>query len=54
MSDNSFRVSDSSDDESNPDDLPSHKMPSNVRQIKLHLQKVQNITEMQMYAFKFE
>lgn len=55
MSDNSFRVSDSSDDESNPDDPPPHKIPSNVRQIKLHLQKVQNdITEMQMYAVYFE
>lgn len=55
MSDDSVILSESSDEEIYTDDLPCHKIPSNVRQMNLHLQKVQNdVTDMQTYAVYYE
>lgn len=55
MSDDSVILSESSDEEIYTDDLPCHKIPSNVRKMNLHLQKVQNDkTEMQMYGVYYE
>lgn len=55
MSDNSIISSYSSEDEFSPNQDDPQKGPSNIRQIKLHLHKVQrDINVMQMYAVYFE